>query len=187
LPDWLGYESKFVEMLPIEEARAFVRTLGFKRPKEWRAYCRSGKKPKNIPANPNTVYGGKGWIGWSDWLGDKLKLPYEEARAFVRALGLKSVKEWTTYCRSGKKPTNIPRAPHMAYAGKGWADWPDWLGTERKPEMLSFKKARAFVRARRLKGQKEWRAYCRSDKKPAKIPILIQFMPARAGRIGQIG
>ena len=36
---------------------------------------------------------------------------FEEARAFVHSLGLKSVPEWWVYCKSGKKPADIPANP----------------------------------------------------------------------------
>ena len=49
--------------------RAFVRPLGLKGQKEWRAYGASGKRPLNIPANPDKVYAGNGWTNWGDWLG----------------------------------------------------------------------------------------------------------------------
>ena len=39
-----------------ESAREFVRSLHLKGNKEWREYCKSGKKPDNIPSNPNWVY-----------------------------------------------------------------------------------------------------------------------------------
>src|SRR5437867_205323 len=35
-----------------EEARAFVHSLGLESEFEWRAYCKSGKKPEDIPASP---------------------------------------------------------------------------------------------------------------------------------------
>ena len=34
------------------------------------AYCRSGKKPNDIPATPEKVYADAGWAGSSDWLGN---------------------------------------------------------------------------------------------------------------------
>src|SRR5262249_52088433 len=36
---------------------------------------------------------------------------FEEARTFTRGLGLKSLDEWKKYCKSGKRPTDIPMAP----------------------------------------------------------------------------
>jgi len=38
---------------------------------EWREYCKSGKKPINIPASPDKTYKNKGWISWGDFLGKK--------------------------------------------------------------------------------------------------------------------
>ena len=35
----------------------------------WVEYCKSGRKPKNIPARPDQVYAGQGWRGWADWVG----------------------------------------------------------------------------------------------------------------------
>jgi len=43
--------------------------LGLKSRKEWRDYSKSGKKPDDIPANPDNTYKNKGWNGWGDWLG----------------------------------------------------------------------------------------------------------------------
>jgi hypothetical protein len=34
----------------------------------WRAYCRSGRKPDNIPENPDEVYADE-WVSWTDWIG----------------------------------------------------------------------------------------------------------------------
>jgi hypothetical protein len=34
----------------------------------WLEYCASGKKPADIPANPDVVYADEGWAGWCDWL-----------------------------------------------------------------------------------------------------------------------
>ena len=66
-------------------------------------------------------------------------LPYEEAEAFVRKLGLKSQCDWYKYCKSGKKPENIPSHPEKTYKGKGWNGWGDWLGTGRKPRRIDRK------------------------------------------------
>lgn len=104
--------------------------------KAWTTYCKSGSKPADIPAAPNTVYATNGWIGVGDWLGTdtvathgRVFLSFEEARAVVRALGLKHMRDWKDYCKSGKRPANIPSYPNEVYAEKGWAGYGDWLGT----------------------------------------------------------
>jgi hypothetical protein len=79
-----------------------------------------------------------------DWLGTgtvanflKVYRPFEEARKYARSLKLKNVKEWYSFCK-GKLPKkgtlseDIPAYPNQTYKNKGWINWPDWLGTEKK-------------------------------------------------------
>jgi hypothetical protein len=120
-----------------KKARAFVRGLGLKSAGEWRDYIKSGIKPDDIPAAPHRVYANDGWAGWSDWLEARAVATYlsqyryrsfKKARALARKLGLVSSSEWRAYCKSAKKPDNIPANPQDTYAGAGWAGWGDWLG-----------------------------------------------------------
>ena len=101
-------------------------------------------------------------------------LPFEEARTFVRTLKLRSAKEWGEYSKSGKRPFNIPSAPHTMYRDTGWVSTPDWLGykgqKKTKESFLSFEAARNFVRTLKLGSQKEWYEYNKSSKRPSNIP-----------------
>jgi hypothetical protein len=122
-----------------KKARAFVRDLGLRSVGEWRAYSKSGMKPDDIPVAPHHVYANDGWAGWSDWLGASAVATYlsqyrsfEKARAFVQDLGLVSDSKWRAYCKTAKKPDDIPANPQSAYAKAGWAGWGDWLGYKRK-------------------------------------------------------
>jgi superfamily II DNA or RNA helicase len=180
--DWLGtgnVQNGTIPLLPFEEARAFVRDLGFKDASEWRAYSKSGERPANIPSNPNEAYAKEGWTNFGDWLGTgnartKTFLPFEEARAFAQKLGLKVQTEWQAYSKSNERPANIPADPSTAYANKGWTNWGDWLGTGNVAygtvSFLPFEEARAFAHKLGFKGQTEWRAYSKSGKKPDYIP-----------------
>jgi hypothetical protein len=113
LPGWAEY-IKEGQWLPFEEAREFARSLKLKSSTEWVAYRSSGKRPSNVPSVPYEVYKTE-WISFPDWLGYKgsceQPLPFKQARAFVRALKLKSWGEWSTYSSSGKRPSNIPSVP----------------------------------------------------------------------------
>jgi superfamily II DNA or RNA helicase len=176
LNDWLGngtVSPNVVQKRSFQKARSFVRGLGLKSANEWYAYCKSGKKPNDIPAEPR-YYEGAGWAGFQDWLGTGCR-SFEEARAFARSLNLNSHAEWLTYCKSGKKPDDVPASPIKAYANDGWSGWGDWLGTGNVANQLrpyrSFIEARAFVRSLGLRSSDEWRAYCRSGKKPHDIPF----------------
>jgi superfamily II DNA or RNA helicase len=160
---------------PFEVARAFVQDLYLKSVKEWEAYCISGNRPADIPSNPQRTYTDS-WADWGDWLGTGRQgkfswRPFEEARDFARGLKLNGTEEWWTYCKSSKRPSDIPTAPYLVYAAAGWVDWGDWLGTGRgRIDWRSFEDARAFVRGLKLKNGTEWRAYCLSGKKPSDIP-----------------
>ena len=132
--DWLGNGKRpRGNWRPFNKACAFVRSLGLESGADWKAYCRSGKKPNDIPVAPWQVYADVGWTSWADWLGNGRRVgnwrPFEDARSFARRLGLKSSEAWNAYCRSGKKPQDIPKKPDSVYADAGWAGMGDWLGT----------------------------------------------------------
>ena len=78
--DWLGtgtLEPSARIYRPFYDAREFVHSLKIKGKEDWKDYCNSGKKPSDIPSNPNSVYE-KEWTWWADWLG------YEEKDWSVR-------------------------------------------------------------------------------------------------------
>ena len=52
-----------VQWRDFEEAREFARGLGLRGVEEWRAWAKTGEKPKDIPASPPKVYMGQ-WAGW---------------------------------------------------------------------------------------------------------------------------
>jgi hypothetical protein len=56
-------------MRDFAESKKFVQSLHLKSESDWRAYCRSGNKPRDIPACPQIFYLNKGWQGLEDWLG----------------------------------------------------------------------------------------------------------------------
>jgi superfamily II DNA or RNA helicase len=182
--DWLGTGTIYPglrQYRPFKDARAFVHGLGLKSTTDWRVYCKSGKKPADVPADPARTYQTTGWAGMGDWLGtgriaDHLRKyrPFKEARDFVRGLNLKSKEEWFDYCKSGNKPADIPTIARETYADAGWAGFGDWLGTGSVASFLRqyrpFKEARTFVRGLGLKSSDQWRDYCKSSKKPVDIP-----------------
>lgn len=178
--DWLGTNArKNQDYLPFSEAREFVRKLGLKNVRDWRKYLKTGKKPINIPASPNTIYK-DGWKGYQDWLGNeggqtryRTFLSFTESKKAIQQLGLQKRVEWKEYCKSSKKPSNIPSYPDMAYK-KEWKGWHDWLGygpkNSKYGRFREFVEARNFVRQLKIWGLKGWTEYCQSGKKPKDIP-----------------
>ena len=189
--DWLGAgRHRGNGWRSFTKARSFVRRLRLRSSDEWRAYLNSKKKPHDVPAHPNSVYGKAGWAGWSNWLGTRPRRPrggwrsFAKARAFVHRLGLKSHTEWREYLKSDRKPDDIPAQPVDVYAKSGWAGWGDWLGTGRRRPCegwRSFAKARAFVHRLRLKSSAEWTAYSKSGKRPEDIPYAPPRTYAKEG------
>jgi hypothetical protein len=113
--DWLGNDEA-LEWRDFEEARDYVRSVGLRDFDEWWEWAISDARPRDIPMQPKFAYEEEGWNGWRDWL--ETWRSYEEAREFVRSLGLRSAKEWYEYCKSGQKPDDIPRDPRKVYGDK---------------------------------------------------------------------
>ena len=178
--DWLG--TGFIathdrEYRPFEEARAFANSLGLNSSSEWQQFCTSGRKPDDIPNNPERPYK-KDWKGWGDWLGtgrianfQRKYLSFKEARAYAHSLNLKSSSEWQQFCKSGKKPVDVPYEPNETYE-VDWMGWGDWLGTVTTREIVfrPIEEAREFVRSLRLKNRDEFAKYCKSEVRPKDIP-----------------
>ena len=133
--DWLGtgyVPPRLRKFLPFAQARTFAQSLNLKSETKWREYAKSGKKPNNIPSTPHTYYKDNGWKNWGDWLGtgnvhEKQFRAFTLARAFVRSLGLRDLKAWQTYSRSGERPDDIPSNPAKTYESDGWVGYGDWL------------------------------------------------------------
>ena len=181
---------------PFEEARKFVRDLRLKNQSEWYAFCkgeipRLGRLPADIPATSSNTYAGRGWVNWGDWLGSgtvaaRLRIfrSFREARTFVRQLELKNQAEWFGFAKGempqfGRLPVDIPATPSNTYAGKGWVNWGDWLGTGTIANFLKkyrrFREARTFARSLKLENVTEWRAFCKGEitnlgRRPVDIP-----------------
>ena len=122
------------EFRSFEEARTYVHTLGLKSKKEWQAWSASGARPYDIPGNPDQTYKSSGWLSYPDFLGYKIGKvtgeyrSFEDARAYMRTLGLKSTEEWEAWRSSGARPYDIPGDPYTYYASSGWLSFPDFLG-----------------------------------------------------------
>jgi len=161
------------------DARRFVRSLKLKNYREWNEYCKSNKKPDDIPSVPRVVCK-KDWKGLGDWLGTGNIAPFKrkfrsfrDARKYVHALKLKNSKQWLEYSKSGKKPSDIPSNPWLT-CRKDWKGLGDWLGTGNiapfKRKFRSFNEAKQYARSLKLKSFSEWTEFYKSKKIPFDIP-----------------
>jgi hypothetical protein len=131
------------EYRSFDKARSYAHSLNLKSRDEWIAFCKGdipekGELPDDIPAYPARVYERQGWKGVGDWLGTGTVAPrlreyreFNEARTFVRALGLRTRDDWNTFCRGdGNLPADIPKTPWVVYKTTGWKNLKDWLGVD---------------------------------------------------------
>lgn len=158
---WLGTGTKHnITWVRYDDAIKFVHALKLSSWNEWGAYCRGKrsdlpKKPIDIPASANTVYGSefKEKGGWGAWLGtgriaDHLKVfkSYDEAVIFSQTLGLKGEVYWRKYCKGEYvnlpiKPSDIPASPKDVYGTefKEKGGWYNWLGKNVKSKKTLMK------------------------------------------------
>jgi hypothetical protein len=187
--DWLGTGRIRVpggQSRRYEEACAFVRALGIRTQTEWHAYCGGelhghAPRPRDIPSNPQATYHDCGWVSWGEFLGTNTVATFNRAfrsfaaaRAYAHKQGLHSRHAWHTWCAAGKLPADIPSRPDKTYAGKGWVNWGDFLGTNTvatfNRAFRSFAAARAYVRKLGLRNRHEWQTWCAGGNRPADIP-----------------
>lgn len=211
-----GKVGKGMSRRSYDDAVKFVHALDLKGQTEWWAYCRGERtdlppRPLDVPAGPSEAYGEDFYKrgGMGAWLGTTRRRArtgrkaksgekaewtrsYVDAVKFVHMLGLKSQKEWQSYCRGERtdlppRPIDIPTAPWLSYETEYYVrgGMGAWLGTTRRRSRLIEKKgtwfpysaAMEFVRTLGLKNQKEWQAYCRGERKdlpprPVNIPVV---------------
>ena len=113
-------------------------------------------------------------VGRSNWR------PFEEAREYVRSLGLQSKLEYKEWCQTDLRPPDIPIAAEEIYKFKGWLDWADFLDSENKKNVdwMPFEEARRLVRSQGLSNLKDYRKWrrlsCNNFTVPAKPDDIYQ-------------
>lgn len=182
--------------LPFEEAREFVRGLGFSRVAEWVIFSSSGKRPENIPSSPNKIYAERGWVSFIDWIRhpDAPAVPkpirvaapktrakdrtpsrtgnflnYKAAREIAHQLKLACRREWHVLATAKKLPEGVPANPVIVY-GTDFLGWDDWLGHNTpttNPRVMPFNHIRTYAQSLGLTTRAEWERHCASPKVPA--------------------
>jgi hypothetical protein len=183
-----------VKYRSFEESRKFAQKLNLKNREEW--FSKTNKLPSNIPRNPNSTYGrrkdshGGQWQGWGDFLGNKNQIKkkyrtYEDAQKFVQSLELPSSNQWKEYCKSGKKPDDMPVDPSRVYQNNGWKGWGNYLGSSYVSHMnrkyRSYEDTQKFVQSKGCTTHKEWRQYCSKHSIPSDIPKRLDHIYQKQG------
>ena len=169
--------NQFKIFLSYEEAREVLKSFEIDNHKKLRHFLKSDSRPNNFPGNPKHTYLNNGWVSWEHFFDiEKIEyLVFEEAKTYVHFQKFKNQREWYDYCKSGKKPTNIPSNPMSVYKDNGWINMGDWLGNfnirNSDKKYLSYEDARQFVHKLNFGVIQEWYDYCKSGEKPNEIPF----------------
>lgn len=181
--------------LPFDEARIFVRKLRLKNFNQWCKWAKSTMRYKNIPSAPNKVYAGKGWIDLGDFLGtnfiatqNREYCSFDDAKIFVKSLGIKTEHEWREWKKNNSLPANIPAKPERVYRSDGWAGFGDFFGTglvaNKNRVFLSFDEAKLYVNKIGLKNKDDWAKWAKSEMRPKNIPASPSNVYKSEGWLG---
>ena len=180
--DFLGtgfVQTQSRQYLNYTDAKDVIHKYNFQNTKEWFSFCKSGKKPDNIPAKPSETYKNKGWLGYGDFLGNGRQsdwnrefMPFEKAREYVRKLKFKTYADFVKYASSGSRPDYIPSNPQKVY--KDWKGALDFIGSSKitnfQKTFYDFMDAKSFVKKLNINSLKEWQRYARTNQRPNFLP-----------------
>jgi hypothetical protein len=98
------------------------------------------KENIRIPYSPNTIYKDE-WEGWIIFLNTDNDIEqindlvdFDSAKKYAHSLNLKLSKQWELI-KFGDLPIGMTKKPNILYKDKGWKDWYDFLGIDRKTNM----------------------------------------------------
>ena len=173
--DWLGFS-----FLPFPDARTYMRRLGLKNRNDYWAWLRSGKRPKSIPYSPEKVYRYTGWKDLGDWLGTgntgqqrKPRMSYEQAKTYIKAVGIKTQKDFFQWRKTKERPNTFPPDPVKTYVHE-FEGWGKFLGTDRianqYKEYWDYQQAKAFLKVLNIRSVSHYRKLYESSLIPKEIP-----------------
>lgn len=169
-----------------EEAKKIVNKFNISNRKDWFDFTKSENFPEGIPIHPDVAYKNKGWINYPDFLGYEYKnekrkfIPFFKARTFARNLNINSLNKWKSFCKTGKKPFNIPADPVTTYA-KQWNGWSDFLGNgrrrfSRKNDWIDYNELKNLVKKLKIKSIPQYRRAIKQGKLPTNVPVNPQVV-----------
>jgi hypothetical protein len=189
--DWLGTRHRRGDWLSFDRARALARKLGLKSEGEFIRWRRGLLKhelkcPPDMPMHPDRVY--PGFKNWPDFLRftPRTWMPFEQAKKFVRRLGLRNQKEyrqWVTGRLQRKgvpiRPESIPNNPDQVYSAQ-WQGFNNFIGTA-KPKNIgrtwrNFADARSYVRSLKLSSVVDYKNWAKGNLKDK--PTFPDDIPA---------
>jgi len=166
------------------EACLFVQSLGLNNVAKFNEYCRSEKRAKDLPTNPNSVYKNL-WKGWVHFLNIKEKpikikkerkfKSYQEAKIYAESLKFNDPNQWWQHTKREDFPIDIPKFPYAIYK-KDWKSMNIFLGIEKenvkklKENWLSYEASKEYASSQNLERMKDWFWHTKTRNFPEDIP-----------------
>jgi len=134
---WIGWDDYFsrpTKHMDYDEARSIVKNIDISGSYQWLVTKRDlWKKIPRMPANPQEVYKGRGWVSWEHFLGKSHKYAsFEEARKIVQTLGIPSISQYRKIAIADRKKLKLPWYPDEIYKDEGWVSWKHFFGKDKK-------------------------------------------------------
>ena len=170
---------QYRKFVSYEEAQNFAISIKVKSHIEWIRYFKKNKPPENIPLAPNDYYKNL-WKGWSFFLDKNYKEikyhSYEQSKLELKKFKLKSRADFKKLLKKNKVlAKKIPLTPNDYYKNK-WEGWGPFIGTGfLRENFLEYKEAIKFVHKLKIKNWNDWTKYCKSGKKPSRIPAAPNY------------
>lgn len=96
---------------------------------------------------------------------------YSEVVQLVRCFKFRTREEWVKFCKTGLKPSDIPRELSRY---KEWKSWGDFLGTgyvfPSHRNYMNYEEAKRYVQSLGFKSRPQWEKFAFSKERPANIP-----------------
>ena len=154
----LKIENAQTIWMPFYAAQQFIEELEIKTRKEFLKFAASEDRPKDLPANPSTIY--EEWTSWNDFLGIT-EIANNKPLSSV-------VTEDPSETRQEHKKNNPPRtsATSKGKIRKNTAE----TDNTRSEEWMSFNEAKILIRRLRIRSQSEFNRWRKSRIRPHNFP-----------------
>ena len=148
------------------QAQKHIKPFGLKTKTDFIRWSKEGKRPPNIPANPNRYYT-QHWTNWQNFLGYEKPpkyMKYRTAQNYLQKEGITTFPELMNFLKSDKRPPDFPDKPHIVYS--------EWKGAYAflKIKWLSFKKATNIVRFSGLTSKEEYLQFIKTENMLDQLP-----------------
>lgn len=185
--------------LNYEDAKKYLKNLDIHSSNEYKDLKRSGILSDKIPLRANRYYQDKGWVSWSDFLGNnnisnqsrnQNYLSYKDAKKWLQTnifLLNSRAQYFKLYKTNNILKTIMPQQPDKSY--DNWISWGDFLGTnkisdnQKHSNYLSYNEAKEYINKHYpfIKNGEGWFKYYRENNVPPILPMHPEVSYKKSG------